>query len=283
MDQKIRDKWLAKKKWGVREAIWLMLDIDPECENVANFKKREFSSIDFSLENVDPENVSDEKREFMKKIPQNERGAFECYDKIDILIQERIYRDTGRSELSLELLGEYRLDGYTYRNPYKEKGPHGSVFPKEAYKKFAIEKVFSIETGFAADVPIFNLYHKDDDKRSKTKLKSNNVDQSDDFIEDVPNSFIKSLLDKNQKEYLPRLEALIRALYEREREEEKDVGKDKNKLDNAIYRHLKNLKIGNSSEEGTIYGTDIDIKALGRMAMRENLTKGGRPAKTTKT
>lgn len=137
MDQESRDKWLSRSKWTGEEAIFLILDIDPEGE-IAKHIERYYS--------------------FVYEIPPVQIRE---YEKVKEALMRAIAGESNAKAIGYEedFPVFYCLEGEQVRNPFRKYSSLEVSFSPETFYIFAQKNIFSDEK-LGANVPIFGLYHE---------------------------------------------------------------------------------------------------------------------------
>ena len=151
MDQKTRDYWLSEEKWTPEQAVWLMVNIDPDSKNASCFVSKAWKRYGFRSE-----------ESFIDSLPRDEQTSFRDFRAVANKLIDQIFEESNYSEETLENPpSEYKLCGFTYPNHFKRDSMGYAVFPIEAYRLFAERYIFPKEGGLGINVPIFDLYHAD--------------------------------------------------------------------------------------------------------------------------
>lgn len=299
MDQETRKKWLSKEKWKVREAVYLILDIDPESELVKQFE----TTDDIPFFDEYGEEVS-ELAIFLECLPNDLRIKLKMFREVLTCLDMEINKQTESLKQSETRPSVYLLYGYKARNPFRGLRAIDVSFEIEAYRQFAKEKVFPIGD-YGADVPIFGLFYEDQNSQNETGStipsvqnvgKSNievaepEVNQLDnkpsnvalapdqlEIVDGITVQDIRDFIDKNSKEYCPRF--LVALLFLKKA---KGITRGKslynNLLNNEIQIICEKLGVGNLDSEGNFNVPNIEKRTIERLASHDTKTKGGRPS-----
>lgn len=299
MDQETREKWLSKEKWTVREAVYLILDIDPESELVKQFEATDdIPMVDEYGEDVSPRAI------FLERSPSDLRIKLKVFPEILTCLDIEINKQTESLKQSETRPSVYLLYGYKARNPFRSLRAVDVSFEIEAYRQFAEEKVFPIEN-YGADVPIFGLFYEDQNSQNETGStvpSVQNVGKSDievaepeviqldnkpsnvalapdqlEIVDGITVQDIRDFIDRNSKEYCPRF--LVALLFlKKAKGINRGTSRYKNLLKNELQTIFENLGVGNLDSEGNFNVPDVEKKSIKRLASHDKKTKGGRPS-----
>lgn len=275
MDFEALEYWIKKEKWTPDEAIHLMLNIDPRTSKTMGEALSNFASTWGHEE--DSEQTTAEKLL---------RALFSLRLQLETLIDVQTADVEGKDDPLGFQPARYHLNGFKVLNPFRSKSPFELEFPKEAFEPFA--KLF-VYDGLAIDVPIFGLFHKNEEtdlnnweeSLNTPNQTTDNKDQgleNEEIIEGITVGQLKKFLDKTSEEYRPRLEVLIRTIISLVGIPEGTAPYNRI-LEGRCRELLEEEKIGSKANAtAPIEVAKKDIEAIKRISSKRSETTGGRPS-----
>ena len=268
MDQKTRNYWLSKKSWTGKEAVYLILDIDPWAETTKQFEK-----IDRSFYSASDLQI------FIENLPEPLRVRYQEVYTLRQRLESVIHEQTSNRIMYNVRPNIYYFNGYQARNAFGQHSELEVSFPVEAYKRFAQEEVLPLNK-CGADVPIFGLFYEDQNSQNESDslIPSTQTENDSDIelIEGITVSEVRSYLDRQSEEFRPRLLALFKLL-KAVKGIQKGASKYEKTIGDEISKILQEMGIGNINDCEEFNVTDKDITTLKQIAKKEKLTRGGRP------